>query len=96
MRLDAQEKMFNLINQWKASGLPIKEFCVQHQLANATFHYWLKKYRNNQSPETPAFIPVRVKDAMPGPWFAEVSFPDGKRITFHQIIDASYLKSLLS
>jgi hypothetical protein len=95
-RVNIQQKMFSVIEEWNKSSLPIKEFCIQHQIANATFHYWLKKYRNKDQQKPDVFIPVRVKPITPGPVFAELSFPDGRKFTFYQSLDSSFVKTLLS
>lgn len=95
-RVDIQQKMFDIIEQWNKSDLPIKEFCIQRQIANATFHYWLKKYRNKDEGKSAAFIPIRVKEIKSGPVFAELSLPDGRRLMFYQSLECSFVKSLLS
>jgi hypothetical protein len=48
-----------LIAQQQGSGLTIKEFCSNHGLAPATFHYWKKKLVNKSSRKD--FIPLLVK-----------------------------------
>lgn len=95
-RVDIQQKMYGVIEEWHKSSLPIKEFCIQHQIANATFHYWLKKYRNKDQPNSAEFIPVRVKEITTGPVFAELSLPDGRKFTFYQSLDCSFVKTLLT
>ena len=95
-RINIQQKMFGVIEEWNKSSLPIKEFCIQHQIANATFHYWLKKYRNKDQQKPAEFIPVRVKEIPTGPVFAELSLPDGRKFTFYQSLDCSFVKTLLS
>jgi hypothetical protein len=89
-----QAKMFDLIAQWEKSGLPKKEFCAQQQVANATFHYWFKKYKHRDV-VSPAFIPVRVKDLSPTHAFAELILGDGRKIIFYNPVEASFLKALL-
>ena len=90
-----EEKMFDLIAQWEQSGLPKKEFCVRQQVANATFHYWFKKYKNKDTMVSPAFIPVRVKASTPAHPFAELVLVDGKKVIFYNSVEASFLKVLL-
>jgi hypothetical protein len=95
-RVNIQQKMFGVIEEWNKSSLPIKEFCIHNQIANATFHYWLKKYRNKDQQKAAEFIPVRVKETATGPVFAELSLPDGRKFTFYQSLDCSFVKTLLS
>lgn len=86
--------MFSHIRHWQQSGLSIKEFCIQHQLANATFHYWLKKFRTKDQQGLPAFVPVHIQPSHSGE-FAAITFPDGRKISLYQVVDAAFLKSLL-
>ena len=95
-RIDIQEKMFGVIEQWNQSELPIKEFCIQHQIVNSTFHYWLKKYRVRGQESSGSFIPIRVKEISSNTVFAELTLPDGRRFTFYQSLECSFIKSLLS
>lgn len=90
-----QERMFDLIVQWEQSGLPKKEFCVNHEVANATFHYWFKKYKNQDAVMSPAFIPMHVEESSYTHAFAELILGDGKKIIFYNSVDASFLKALL-
>lgn len=87
--------MFSLIEVWKGSGKSQIEFCREKELAYHKFHYWFKKY-NQQSGEPkrgPAFMRVvgadRVQSAM------ELIYPDGRKLVFHQEVDASFLRQLL-
>ena len=95
-KISIEEKMFALIEQWKQSGLSKKKFCIEHQVANATFHYWCKKYRSQDIDTPSSFIPVHVKgshsSAQP---FAELILPDGKKVIFFTSLDALFLKLLL-
>jgi hypothetical protein len=96
-RIEIQSKMFLLIEQWQQSGLPKKAFCVQHKVANATFHYWYKKYRQKDSCELTPFIPIRLKEETRiSTTFAELILPDGRKLTLYNSVEASFLKSLLS
>ena len=96
-RIAIQSKMFLIIEQWQQSGLPKKEFCVQHKIANATFHYWYKKYKKKDSMELTPFIPIRLKEeAILSTAFAELILPDGRKLVLYNSVEASFLKSLLS
>jgi len=95
-RMDIQQKMFGVIEQWNQSELPIKEFCIQHKIVNSTFHYWLKKYRVRDQESPGSFIPIRVKEISSDAPFAELTLPDGRRLMFYQSVECSFIKSLLS
>lgn len=95
-RIDIQQKMFGVIEEWSQSELPIKEFCIQHQIVNSTFHYWLKKYRVKDQESPGSFIPIRIKETSSNAAFAELTLPDGRKFTFYQSLECSFIKSLLS
>ncbi|SFG08205.1 hypothetical protein SAMN04488033_12548 [Salegentibacter agarivorans] len=41
--MDKQAYMFELIQEWKASGLSKKDFCHNHGILRSNFYYWFKK-----------------------------------------------------
>lgn len=93
-----RENMFVLIEQWKSSGLSQKAFCEQHEVRYHVFHYWYKRYRRqHQKPvdNTSAFIPLQINSSSSG-GCAELILPDGRRLLFHQAVDANFLKTLLA
>jgi hypothetical protein len=102
-RLEVKQKMFDLIGQWKTSGLSQKEFCLQHEIRYCVFHYWYKQYReaNNARPQNvSSFIPLQLHPIATGSSFptashAELIYPDGRRLLFHQPVDASFLKTII-
>lgn len=97
-----RESMFDLIEQWKTSGLSQKAFCEQHEVRYYVFHYWYRRYRE-QHPKSmdssPAFIALQVNAAGTSSSYAgcaELILPDGRRLLFHQAVDANFLKTLLA
>jgi len=52
----AAEKWRRRLAEQDRSGQSIKTFCEQHGLANASFHYWKRRLRN----EATSFLPVGV------------------------------------
>jgi len=46
-------EMFTIVEQYKKSNQTQKAFCQQIDLPYTTFQFWLKIYRERQSPETP-------------------------------------------
>ena len=96
---NTQDKMFALIRSWKQSGLSQKSYCEQNQIRYYVFHYWYKRYRDEQSNSSEgAFIPVNVKTSFSDITCAniEVVFADGKRILFHEAISSDFLKAVIS
>lgn len=98
---DTQQQMFSLISGWKQSGLSQKVYCEQNQIRYHVFHYWYKRYRDEQlvSKEIEAsFIPLTVKASFSDGTCAnvEVVLADGKRILFHQPVSIDFLKAVIS
>jgi len=95
-----QSKMFSLIESWKASGQSQHVFCKEQSIAYSNFHYWYKKYREQQQgAPREAFLPIRIKKSMTpssGSVVMELILENGLRLNFYQQVDASYLRSLLS
>ena len=96
---NSQEKMFAIIASWKQSNLSQKAYCEQNDIRYYVFHYWYKRYRDEQSNSTePAFIPLNVKPPLSDATCAniEVVLADGKRILFHRPVSSDFLKAVIS
>jgi len=93
--LTTEQLMFSLIEVWKASGKTQKEFCQEKDLAYHKFHYWFKKYngQNRQASEESPFVSVSMGPALNST--LEIVYPDGRRLIFHQPVDAGFLRALL-
>lgn len=93
-----RQKMFSLVEAWRSSGMVQQAFCEQQGITYHRFGYWHKRYKEHHRPTGepgPAFIPLSV--AGPGGSAAtEIIYPDGRRLLFHQGVDVSFLKALLS
>ncbi len=94
----ARRQMFDMIEQWKQSGLTQKAYCQQQSIKHYTFYYWYKCYRqqhpqmeNNRS----AFVKLQIAKSASTP-SVEIYFPGGIRLLFHEPVSGSYLKALIS
>jgi transposase-like protein len=58
-RINRQEEMLALIEQWKESGKAQQLFCQEHDLTYTTFYYWLRRYRRQLDESN--FLPVEIK-----------------------------------
>jgi hypothetical protein len=90
-----REKMFSSIVSWQSSDLSQKEWCRQQGITYHIFHYWYRKYREQQ-PEPDhanAFVRLAVKPESDAS--CEVVFTDGTKILFREAVPVHYLKSLL-
>lgn len=93
-----RSEMFSIIEDWKTSGLSQKAYCRQHNIRYYVFHYWYKVYRDQneeQSNNTPAFVPLQIQKSLPSTSVMELVLPDGKRLLFHHEPSLDFLKALL-
>lgn len=42
-------EMYPLIEEWEQSGVSVLGFCKERNLSVSSFHYWIKKYREQKS-----------------------------------------------
>ena len=95
-KAEKQQAMFAMIETWKVSGQNQHVFCQSQDIAYSGFHYWYKKYREQHQEEgLSSFVPIRVKNMATGSVVTELILPDGRRLSFYQSVDASYLRALL-
>jgi transposase-like protein len=58
-------QMFPLVERYESSGLTRNVFCDQEGISTGTFHYWRKKYKEqNSSDHNHSFQQITV---LPGP-----------------------------
>ena len=70
-------------------------FCKERQIAYHRFHYWYKKYNDqNASPAQAGFSQLTLPASVGGS--VEVVYPDGRKVIFHQPVEVSFLRHLLS
>lgn len=90
-----EEKIVDILNEYKKSNLSIKAFCAANHIASATFHNWKKKYGGHakKTSKQPGFARLQIAPAaVNGPaLFAEVN-----SIRIYQPVSAAYLKELLA
>jgi hypothetical protein len=94
-----QQKMFEGIIRWQQSGLSQKAWCEQHNIAYSAFHYWYKRFRNQQPGKNQVtndgFVQLLVQDRPAvNPW-CELVLGDGKKLFFHQPVAPEFIRSLL-
>lgn len=95
-RDEVRQQMFTHIEQWKQSNLTQKLYCEQHTIAYQAFHYWYKRYRNNNPTKSSApFVQLQVQPQNMQP-HVEILLSDGKRILFHQPVSSEFLKALIN
>ena len=91
----SEQEIFTAIEEFeKAGDISMKEFCEMHQISEATFYNWQKKYKSKDEPK--GFVAVSVIEddqLIEEGLFAEVR---AGVVKLYQRVDASYLKELLS
>ena len=93
-----QQQMYAMIASWQQSGLSQKAYCEQNSIRYHVFHYWYKRYRDRQPPSKEAgFVALHLQpfSGLPAAGI-ELVLVDGKRLLFHQPVEAGYLKALIS
>lgn len=96
--LGKQQLMFSLIEIWKQSGKSQQEFCREKELDYHQFQYWLRRYKQTHEAPLPdsGFTQVKLKPQnVSMASFIELVFPDGRKVVFHQPVEAAFLRSLL-
>lgn len=91
-----QEHILSVLDEYKKSKLSIKAFCIEKDIASATFHNWKKKYNNHKlQPGKPkGFASLRITPSVGVS--VPVIFAEVRGIKIYQPVTACYLKELLS
>ena len=74
MEQTREQQMYALIEQWESSELTINNFCKQHEVKYATFHYWRKKRQGSRSGFVALQPPAHTESQM------ELHYPNGVRL----------------
>ncbi len=91
-----QGEMYPLIKEWQESGQKIAKFCVAHQIKRHTFSYWHQKYRKEKRVTTGGFTQVQITPSVGTmPVCLEMQCPNGIRLNFSKLPEASYVTGLI-
>lgn len=91
------------IERYLQSGLTQRQFCEREQINYATFHYWLKKYRQEKATPgqddqpMPNFVPLRFaapESSAPDRHYT-IEFTNGVTLHIHCPIDPHLLTQLI-
>lgn len=85
------EEMQLVINEWQASGLSKKAFCLRRNIKYQNFHYWCKRLG---SVPAKGFTEMIVQGDAGGGRF-EIIFPSGVRMAFQREPSANWLRELV-
>ncbi len=80
----------------RSGNMSIREFAIKHQVSEATFYNWRKKYPSKYTAKDkpPGFIPVSVAGSNMAEQ-KEPVFAEYRGIIFYQRVEPAYLKALL-
>jgi hypothetical protein len=90
-----------LLRQWRRSGLSVRAFCAQQDLAEANFYAW-RRIITRRDAETLPFVPVRVvpdleaRTSADGPGSGLELVVGGRRVRIAPGFDAPTLQRLLA
>ncbi len=92
--------MYPLIKTWESGSQSKTAFCKEQEINIHTFSYWVQKYREeDQQPKQSGenFISLDIDASLPvaGAGLLELSYPNGVRLNFSQLVDIEYLASLI-
>ncbi len=92
-----QQLMFSLIEVWKKGDQTQQDFCKEKELNYQQFQYWLRRYKQTieHGSSQPSFTQVKLKVQPATTGALELVFPDGRKLIFHQPVDASFVRSLI-
>lgn len=58
------ESFKEILRRQRASGLPVRDFCINEGLTKSTFYYWLRKVTDFDG-QPKEFIPLLMTDTFP-------------------------------
>jgi hypothetical protein len=95
---EVRQQMFEMIEQWKQSGLSQNSFCEQQSMRFHKFYYWYKCYRRQHETmdnKSERFVKLKIEKPLVAS-SVEVHFPGGVQVLFHEPVSSNYLKALIS
>ena len=86
--MSTSHSKYELIRQYRKSGLSVSQFCDQHDLNRTTFYGWIRKYSQNSG-----FAEIKPKPMANSQ--VELCFPNGIKVILPGF-DIDQIKVLLS
>lgn len=81
------------IAQCSASGMQVRQYCLEQNIQSSTYYYWLKKLQDPTDKNIGSFLrvlPIEQSSRI------EIILPNGVKISFENLVPADYVKQLLS
>jgi hypothetical protein len=76
-----------------ASGMHVRQYCLEQNIKSSTYYYWLKKLQAPTNKNMGSFLRVQPIEQSSR---IEISLVNGVKICFENLVPADYLKQLLS
>jgi hypothetical protein len=76
-----------------ASGLQVRQYCLDRNIKSSTYYYWLKKLQAPAIKNVGSFVrvqPIEQSNCI------KISLVNGVKICFKNLVPADYLKQLLN
>lgn len=101
MRKSNEELFRSYINEWRQSGLSQKAWCVHHNVAYSTFHYWNRRLHKQlaggaEQNKSDRFVSLVIPDQPAVTPWCELVSGNGQRLIFHQPVSAEFIRKLLA
>ncbi|MGD6737022.1 IS66 family insertion sequence element accessory protein TnpA (plasmid) [Photobacterium leiognathi subsp. mandapamensis] len=92
-REEKHQHWINIISNQQKSGLSVPQFCKQHDINYATFHYWLKKLK--QTDEEQIIHQVIMNDSLPLDSVVVVHLPNGLKVELPTSLSLAQIQTWL-
>ncbi|WP_305813861.1 IS66 family insertion sequence element accessory protein TnpA [Photobacterium leiognathi] len=90
---EKHQHWINIISNQQESGLSIPQFCKQHDVNYATFHYWLKKLK--QTDKEQIVHKVIMNDSLPLDPVVFVHLPNGLKVELPTSLSLAQIQTWL-
>jgi hypothetical protein len=86
--------MFALVKTCIEGTISNKDFCTAHQISQANYYYWQKKYLESQL-KSGEFIPVKIQQPFLCKNEIEICYPNGVRVKLPHGSDLAMVRSFI-
>jgi transposase-like protein len=103
---DKEQRWRKRLDQWRRSGLTVREFCLDHGLRQHAFYWWRRQIARRDRERSPSataaaplFVPLRVANDPSPPTAAaapEVVMSRGRVVRVPPGFDAACLRQVLA
>ena len=87
-------EIYPLIKAVEQNEMSREAFCRKTGLKECSFHYWLKKFRN-QNITSDSFIELPEMEVSYGRYEMEVEFRSGVKLRFSSLVPVAYLSEII-